>query len=343
MRQKGVAAKRFQEFLDSPYKVAVLAPIPSGAPGEVLYGVKQLNDASEKQFYTVLYFSLGLDNDLVMMAAHEALADEYPVIVSLGFTMTEMIYSLTKDMPSPPAIVFALTGRPVRAGFIASMQSSQNHMVGVEFGQEPTAQFVEHFMHVRGDAGKVMLAYTAPRYHDKAVERMVHRFHKDFVIPAVKELQRYGVTVDAMPFATPEDSLDELKTKIQDYDTLIILTGDALLNLHGAIGALCEKHNVVFCANFRSAVRSSASFGYAQSYIEVGHEIAHRIQDIFFRGKKPSELSTMRIPDRNKLLINTAIAKDQGLDPEVLSQRAGKDAEVFERRGLYPVFYDESR
>lgn len=49
-----------------------------------------------------------------------------------------------------------------------------------------------------------------------------------------------------------------------------------------------------------------------------------------------------RIPDRNKLLINTAIAKDQGLDPEVLSQRAGKDAEVFERRGLYPVFYDES-
>lgn len=333
---------RFLQIQSSSYQVAVLSSIETGVPGEVLYGLRQCNEVAEKQFYPVHYHSMGLDNDSVVTTIHSVLAEQYPVIVCVGLAMTEAVYALTKDLPNPPAVVFALTGRPVTLGLIKSMQSSGNHMIGVELGQEPAPRFLEYFFQLRPEAQKVLLPCTVARLANAELQQASDDFSAAQTDPIVQALERRGVSVTVLPCPTPEAALDSIRGAIVGHDTLILGTGDSILSMHGPIGATCNKEKVVFCANLRSAVRASASFGYAQSYIGVGFEVARCIQDIFFNNMRPSDMPTVRLPDEQKLLINTVNAQDQGLDPEIVRQRAGDEAEVFEKRAIYPVYYDES-
>ena len=160
--------------------------------------------------------------------------------------------------------------------------------------------------------------------------------------PFKKACKDRGIHLFVMGFNMTPMALDMIESgHFKDYDTIILLQGDPLLDMYGPIGSYCSENNIAFCANFRGAVRSSAAFGYAPTYRKVGEAAAQLVQKIVFDSQHPSQLETVRLPSNNKLIINTEVAAEQGMDPVLLEEQAGRDALVIREVELFPVPYDD--
>ena len=317
------------------YRVAVLSIIPGGAHGEVAYWLKKTNEQSDEMFRTYTYFSLGSDELSIKLTVQRILLKEYDLIISLGRFLTTVVHQETAQMEQPPPVIFCLTADPVEQGLIASMECSENNMVGVEMGVDTTQAMVEHFLHTCPNAQRVLLPFCSPRSENNA------SWYDRYVAPCAELLRAAGRDVQVAGFSHTDQALDAIESDTYDVDAIMVLQGDPLLSMYGPLGTYCSARTIVFCANSRGAVRCSAALGYSESYRNVGIAAAHMAQNILFDGENPSDISSMRLKSSARPMINLALAADQGLDVNKMSKNVTSETEVFQEKGPFPAPYDE--
>lgn len=333
---KTIAAK----MKSATKRVAILSAISSGMHGEALYGFRRYNELAEQPFKIYPYYSLSPDPLHVEIAARKILEQNFDLVVCIGTMSSDILHFLSKDKDNPPPIIFCFTGNPVERGLISSMKSSGNHLVGIEhytpFIQPSIASFIKMY---RGD-GRVFIPYDSHPPSNRHFDRARTLIH-EYMDRVIKQFHANGISAEAMGFGDPESTLDYIAQHASQFDTIFIPSSSYAINIHAPIGHYCEKNGTILCANLRSAVRCSAAYGFAESFITTGAEVAKYAQKILFDGVKPSDLPTKRLPDNRTVMINREVAQKQGLDPEKLIKRAGKDVVIFDKRAPFPAQYSQ--
>lgn len=323
------------------YSIAALSVIPSGSHGEVAHGFESFHKTTGQSIRIVPFYSLGTDQESVHAAAREILDEDYDLIFCIGKLVSVTMYELTKDMKNPAPLIFTATGFPQEWGLIDSLASSKNHLVGVEVTPcVPDITKLVRLFSLYPETNKVLIPYVTPKA-TKAHGNLSSRGL--FITPLAHALKDLGKEVITLNCPTAEEGYMFLEQNAHKADCIILVEGDPLLHLHGPLGGICRKGGTLLCANMRTGVRCSATFGYGLSLIDVGKKAGEYAYKILFEGVAPSDLPTAELAGQRQIMVNTEIARAQGADVKTLLKAAGKDAIVFERQAAFPPRYDESK
>jgi putative ABC transport system substrate-binding protein len=232
------------------------------------------------------------------------------------FTNTSPATQAMKDATAANAIpvVFSMVADPVRAGFVASIQSSGNNLTGTECAYIDIAPKRLEFLKLAFPAIKKVLVFYRPG--DKSGE------------PAAQEIKKAGQKLGVDVITKPITSSDEIKT--------------ALNNLKpGDVDAMMDPADSMVTASVDSLVQASqrlkiplmmlsdleadkgATITYGVDYNDLGQQ-SSALADKVLKGTKPADIP-IEMPRTFRIVLNLKAASQLGLAiPGELVARANR-------------------
>lgn len=225
--------------------------------------------------------------------------------VDLIFTNTSPAAQAAKEATANTAIpvVFSMVADPVRAGFVASIQTSGNNLTGtscayIDIAQKRLEILKEAFPQIK----KVLVFY---RVGDKSGE------------PSAEEIKKAGQKLGIQVISKPVEKSDEIKEILKKLNP-------------GEVDALMDPADSMVTANIDPLVEASlrlkiplmmlsnreaekgAVITYGVDYFDLGKQSA-RLAAKVLEGSSPSEIP-IEMPRLFRLVVNLKIANQIGLN-----------------------------
>jgi putative ABC transport system substrate-binding protein len=211
-------------------------------------------------------------------------------------------------------VVFSMVADPVRAGFVASIQSSGNNLTGTSCAYiDIAAKRLELLKQVSPKIKKVLVFY---RPGDKSGE------------PATEEIKKAGQKLGLEILARPVNSSEEIKTALEKLKPgevdAIMDPADAMVNANtdSLVAASLRLKVPLMLLGDREA-EAGALITYGVDYFDLGEQSA-TLADKVLRGTKPAEIP-IEMPRLFRIVLNLKVADQIGLTvPENLIAKADR-------------------
>jgi putative ABC transport system substrate-binding protein len=216
-----------------------------------------------------------------------------------------------KKATSVIPIVLALSGDPVGAGLVASLDRPGGNITGLSMQLPDTAGKRLELMHE-----------VLPTFHRLAI--MVNVGFPDAVLDAKAAdtaARSLGLEAATLEIRRAEDIVPAFESLMNHPDALYV-TADALLNANRIrINTLALSARIATMHEFRELVEAGGLMCYGPNFASMFRRAAEYVDKIL-RGAKPADLPVEQ-PTKFDLIINLTTAKALGLNiPETFLLRA---------------------
>lgn len=220
----------------------------------------------------------------------------YRLIYSFGTAATQQLMKKIRETP----IVFDVVQRPYEAGIINNWNSSGNNSTGASNYVSMVSAFktIGMLMHIH----KLGFLYYAK---DPATE-----YQKTDIL---QQQHKFGFSVVDLPIKNKETISLTLKKMIDEKPDAVMVPSDSFIKTNGdAIFTVLNKHRIPSIVIIPEMVKENgALISLGPDYYTLGQLAAENALEIL-RGRKPSELPTLRVKQLN-LVINQRTADKLGI------------------------------
>ena len=300
---------------ENVYRVGLLLRLPAGDPGslriftEFVDGLRELGYVEGRNL-TLERRSTQGSPEQARILADELVRLKVDVIVTGGDREVEIAKQATRTIP----IVMAVSGDPVRSGFVSSLARPGGNVTGLSFvSPELSPKLLE------------ILKEAVPNVRDVAAiwnaGNPVKRLDFDETQRAARAL---GVTLHSAEFKTPADLAASFATVTRVRPQALVILIDEVLNQTDVFTAVEEfalKHRLPSISGERRHADAGGLISYGPNTGALFRRAATYVDKIL-KGAKPADLPIEQ-PTKFQLVVNLRTAKALGISvPASLLVRA---------------------
>ena len=285
------------------------ASIDSGVTGALIREMRELGYVEGKNLVIEWRFADGNSERLPDLAA-ELVRLKVDVLVSESSPATS---ALQKASPTIP-IVMAVSGDPVRSGYVKSLARPGGNITGLStLFNEMSAKQLELLLGMLPKLSRVAVL-TNP----------ANSTHAPFLQNVQSAAQQAGITVLSVEARTGPEIENAFPMMIQGKAEALIVVSDALILMHyRKIAELAAKNRLPSVSNVRQYVEAGGLISYGPNLEELYRRAATYVDKIF-KGAKPADLPVEQSM-KFELFINNKAAKALGVKiPQAVLVRADR-------------------
>ena len=304
-------------LMNAKYAVGVITPAGAGTYGEVVEGMRRGNMAapSDDQVVVVVpYYTHDLDATSIKMGVRKALREGVQAIVTVGARSGWIAKQILEEEAPYMPLICVLVGDPVKTGLIPQHNDPSHNMVALNTDPWDADTVISFMRTTLPFARKVVMPLP------EGPSLWLDMFEK----PMFKALDKYDFYLNIVQEEDIYDQYREVEKAIGENDVLFVPEGNLILDMHRALGALCDRNEKPFFACLDWAVRNTAALGYATSYMPIGKRAMEFARRIIFENVTAYEIPFEAFADDRHPMINATIARAQGLDSDELERRVAE-------------------
>ncbi len=236
------------------------------------------------------------DKDKQRTIAQKFVKEKVDLIYSLTTPGTDIVIQYTTDIP----IVFSIVTFPVEVGFVSSMDSSKNNLVG-------TSNFVSTDLQLKYitklvDVNKIGFVH---RTSEKNSAIQYEKFANDAKLIGIEIIDINGANEDELETAIMKH-IDNVDVLYLACDTLIQKSGGTM-----SINIAKLHKKIVFSCNSKD-VENGALFGAVADFHDIGL-ISGKKAGFILLGREPSEIPSSYVISPT-IIINKKTLDEFGID-----------------------------
>jgi len=141
-------------------------------------------------------------------------------------------------------------------------------------------------------------------------------------------LMNYGIESTLLPVDGVNEAVKMISNVIGEYDVVMGLEVDSLVDISPALVKLCREKGVTFFAASVEGVEAGAVFSFGSQPLFVGRAGFDIVRDIVEQKKDPATIPVLSLRNTRQFIINTTYAAEQAMpdiDPVAIKARMAAD------------------
>ena len=301
---------RRQKSQNSCFSVAILAPNTGQFCTSIQDSfIDQLrSDTSHRYCFST--FNAGDDAALLEKHINTILESSHDLILTIGARATTHCKRIMENKNLRRPVVFAGMKDPVKYNVVESFIRPGTSFTGVSGEPYDHRQQLLILQALKPTIKKALIIYDPQ-----------DGFLDEDKLRLETLLLSRRISVRSMQITLHDELPGPLTPHLESVDLIIMLRDQESTACINTLVDLCNQRGITLLSSDLPSVRDGAALGYVNSDAEYGIHSAHLARQILLQGKKPEDLPVVQLTMRNKLHLNTATMKQQGIqiDPELVS------------------------
>lgn len=283
-------------------RIAIFEPASHPAIDEIVDGY--IATMQEKSIIPCVFkrYNANGNKTLLRSQAEDILQQEYNIIMPIGADPTCILHELTCKKRITTPIVFTAVSNPLHLGIIATLESSDNNITGIEEIPDYESQ-INNLLILKPHMKSMMLVY------DPTIKAGIHELW-------AQEVQKITDTNNIRLTCIKVFNTNEIQSKVQPFmmntDVIMIFTDHTTVSGIDSLISLCNRYNVTLYASDLNSGDKGAVLSYGITQYDLGRQAALVSIKILNDGIKPTNIPIVR-PSTKKLKINQKNLDKQGL------------------------------
>lgn len=282
------------------YNIAILTPVTHPSLEAIENGFKKTLKKSEKADYTFKTYNANGQRPLMRAQAEEIINGNYDLIYAIASQPAIILKEISTKKQCTTPIVFAAVSQPLTMGLATTLESSGNHLTGVQEGVDYATQ-LKVLVKLKKNVKNILLPY------DPAIPEL-----QEDMLRIQKLATSFNLSVKPLEIFHSNEIYNKLSASLNGIDTILILKDNTLVSGIDSVIKLAQQHHITIMTTDLDSPVKGAAIGFGFEEYDAGVESAQKAQAILEEKKKPSEVPITAI-NKQRVKINSKTMEPQNL------------------------------